>query len=105
MVERAETKSTPGTKSLRKLAKGQFLELCRQETAFPVPVGQTQVLAETPLDRRTFFRPRLAATNDGIRVGKNWGDWTPLVLFLGGVRAWSRPLLSVAERLMAILDR
>jgi hypothetical protein len=30
MVERARTKSTPGTEFLKKLAQGQFLDSCRQ---------------------------------------------------------------------------
>jgi hypothetical protein len=42
----------------QQLAKGQLLDSCRQKTAFPVPVGQTQVLAETPLERRKFLPAR-----------------------------------------------
>ena len=50
MVEQARTKSTPETKFLRKLAKGQFLDSCRPKIAFlmtsPVTVcGQAGYLA------------------------------------------------------------
>jgi hypothetical protein len=44
--------------SNRQVFPSQFLDSCRQKTAFPVPVGQTQVLAETPLERRRFLPAR-----------------------------------------------
>jgi hypothetical protein len=47
MVELARTKSTPETKFLKNWLRVSSLIRAAKKN-FPVPVGQTQVLAETP---------------------------------------------------------
>jgi hypothetical protein len=97
MVERARTKSTPGTKSLKKLPKGQFLDSCRQKTGFLVPVGQTKVRTETPLERRTFL-PAWQQPMRGFKVGNNRGDKTPLELFSPAFSDWRQDLVTCSAR-------